>query len=385
MRVRRGLGAPPTQPGTVRLRAVNASPALSQPATGRSLDPTSDDPHESYPMSAQETKPRRSRPGLGRALAATAMIALIVGVGLLTGVVQRGVARPIACVYAGATHTDLTRFEQQIGHRVGCVLEYSSGATTWAQWVDPWFISNASENSNWSGFARSGHQMILTINLFPTDVAGADWRAAGASGAYAAHAHKLARNLVRAGMGHAVIRLASEANGITYTDNVGKTRTQQTEWKQFWRRTALAMRSVPGAHFDFNWCIANGPRAIPFSHYYPGNDVVDSVGDDVYDSGLPNNVGFDDRWQYVYGEPGGVRTIAAFARAHHKPLTIPEWGLAPSSNDGGGSDPAFTRGFLRFLRDDHVQSEAYFFSSSFSSTLLGDPASLALYRSQILG
>jgi hypothetical protein len=336
-------------------------------------------------MTARRIKPRRSRRGRVRALVAAVVIAVPLVVGLLIGSAHRGVQRPTACIYPGATHSDLSRVERQVGRNIDCVLEYSSGSRTWAQWADPWFIANASENANWSRFVRSGHQMILTINLFPTQVAGTDWRAAGASGAYMTYARELGRNLVRAGMGHVVIRIANEANGVSYADNVGTTLTQETEWKEFWRRTATAMRSVPGAHFDFNWCIDNGPRPIPFTDYYPGNDVVDSIGDDVYDSGLPKNVSFDDRWQYVYDEPGGVRAIAAFARAHHKPLTIPEWGLVPSSHDGGGADSAFTRGFLAFLRADHVQSEAYFFTEGFSSTLLGDPTSLALYRNQILG
>jgi hypothetical protein len=266
------------------------------------------------------------------------------------------------------------------------VLEYSSGSQTWAQWVDPWFISNSAANSNWSRFAaRSGHLMILSISLFPTQVTGSGWRAAGASGAYAPYARQLARNLVRAGMGHSVIRLAHEANGFSYADNVGTTLAQETEWKKFWRQTAIAMRSVPGAHFDFNWCIANGPRAIPFTDYYPGDDVVDSIGDDVYDSGLPPNVNDDNRWRYVYDEPGGVQAIARFARKHNKPLTVPEWGLALRSEDGGGSDPRFTRGFLAFLRRDHVRSESYFFAEGSRSALLSDRTSLALYRSQILG
>lgn len=337
-------------------------------------------------MTARRVKPRRSGRGYVRGLAVAAVMALLLVFGLqIDRPAHPGASRAAACIYPGATHADLTRFERQIGRKVNCVVEYSMSAPTWAQWADPWFIKNASQNANWAGFVRSGHQMILTISMFPTQVGASDWRAAGASGTYTTYARELARNLVRAGMGHVVIRLGHEANGVSYADNVGTTLAQETEWKEFWRRTAIAMRSVPGAHFDFNWCIANGPRPIPFTNYYPGNDVVDSIGDDVYDSGLPTNVSFNDRWQYVYDEPGGVRAIAAFAHAQHKPLTVPEWGLSPRSDDGGGADPAFTRGFLAFLRKDHVQSESYFFSGSFGSTLSGDPTSLALYRNQILG
>ncbi len=43
------------------------------------------------------------------------------------------------------------------------------------------------------------------------------------------------------------------------------------------------MRSVPGASFRFDWTINAGYRPIPFNDYYPGNDVVDIIGMDVYD------------------------------------------------------------------------------------------------------
>ena len=294
-----------------------------------------------------------------------------------------GAAGPMPCVYTAETLEGLQQFDQVVSRQIKCAMVFDNAAPDWSAWENPWFISNPIRNENWTEFARRpGDTMIVTLNLFPSSVDTANWRAIGAAGGYVAYDKTLARNLVAAGMGHAIIRLGHEANGTWYADNVGTTPAQWAQWKQFWRRTAIAMRSVPGAHFNFNWCIAAGYRAIPFSAYYPGNDVVNSIGVDIYDTGVPRGV--TDRWAYQYDRPGGVGAIARFARAQHKPLSVPEWGLQPTAADGVGSDPAFTRSLVRMMRSRHVSFQAYFFAAGGRSALLGDPASLRIYRTELL-
>ena len=321
----------------------------------------------------------------------TRTVALAGGAGLLCAVLVAvlllapggGAARPTPCVYSGGTLDGLQKFDATIGRQIKCAMVFDDAAPDWSAWEYPWFVYNRSANENWTQFARRpGDTMIITLNLFPSSVDNANWRAIGAAGGYVAYDKTLARNLVAAGMGHAIIRLAHEANGTWYADNVGTTPAQWAQWKEFWRRTAIAMRSVPGAHFSFNWCIAAGNRPIPFSAYYPGNDVVNSIGVDVYDSGVPRGV--TDRWAYQYDRPGGVGAIAGFAREQHKPLSVPEWGLQPTSADGIGSDPAFTRSLVAMMRSQHVSFQSYFFTEGGETALLGDPASLRIYRTELL-
>jgi hypothetical protein len=312
---------------------------------------------------------------------AVGLVCAAVAVGLAT--VPGAGTKPMACVYAGAELSGLQQFDRVAGRQIKCAMVFDDAAPNWNAWAYPWFVYNRIPNENWIQFARRrGDTMIITLNLFPTSVNNSNWRPVGAAGGYVGYAKTLARNLVAAGMGNAIIRLGHEANGTWYADNVGTTPAQWAQWKQFWRRTAIAMKSVPGAHFKFNWCIAAGTRAIPFSAYYPGDDVVNSIGVDIYDSGVP--AGVTDRWLYQYTRPGGVKAIAQFARAHHKPLTIPEWGLQPTSAGGVGSDPAFTRGILGLIRSQHVSYQSYFFAEGGLSALLGDPASLKIYRAEIL-
>lgn len=308
----------------------------------------------------------------------------IAGTLLATGLADPfGSRGALACVDPGPTRSDLRAFERDVHRRIGCVVLFDNTAATWAQWDDPWPISNRSPDENWTSFARAGHTIVLTVDMFPSQLNGANWRAAGAAGAYVRYARRLASNLVAAGMGSAIIRLGHEANGTWYADNVGTTAQQEGQWKRFWARTVRAMRAVKGAHFSFDWCVSAGVRPIPLSAYYPGDDVVDSIGLDVYDSGVP--AGVRNRWRYLYDRAGGVGAIARFAQRHGKPLTVPEWGLQPTSvAGGGGSDPSFVRGIANLIHHQHVSLEAYFFQQGGQSALLADHASMRIYRRRIL-
>jgi hypothetical protein len=325
----------------------------------------------------------RANPRAWSAVALALVVAVVATVLLTSGRGSPGPASEGACVDPGPTVSSLHQFDRSVGGDVHCVMLFDNAATTWQQWAAPWFATNSDPDSNWSAFARAGNRLVITPSMFPENVEHTNWRSAGASGAYDGYARELARNLVRAGMGSATIRLGHEANGTWYADNVGDSAADWARWKQFWRHTVIAMRSVPGAHFSFNWCIAAGPRAIPFNAYYPGDDVVDSIGVDVYDR-VPNGYS-GNHWSELYGEPGGVGALANFARAHHKPLAIPEWGLERAGTYGNtGPDPTFTRGIVSLLQHNDVAFEGYFFRGGEASALLADRQSLALYRDEVL-
>ncbi len=86
------------------------------------------------------------------------------------------------------------------------------------------------------------------------------------------------------------------------------------------------MRSVPGANFRFDWTVNAVSRDIPLVDYYPGDDVVNIIGIDAYDAGLPADT--SDRWSTLYNEPGGLADVLAFAKAHHKPLGVSRSGAS---------------------------------------------------------
>jgi hypothetical protein len=80
-----------------------------------------------------------------------------------------------------------------------------------------------------------------------------------------------------------------------------------------------------------------------------GDDVVDIVGIDAYDAGVPSG---RSRWSSVYGQPDGIQTVLRFAAAHGKPMSIPECGALAllRSPAMARAEPAQHRGLLTPLR-----------------------------------
>ncbi len=288
------------------------------------------------------------------------------------------------CVYAANTIGYLRKFERSVGRVFGCVLVFNNAAPNWAAWETPWFVNagHPTADENWQAWANADparRQLIISQNLFPSDLDGSDWLEAGARGAYVEHARRLARNLVAAGLASSVIRLAHEANDTGAPYALGSTDSELRLWREFWRRTVIAMRSVPGAHFLFDWCINAYWRPIPLREWYPGNDVVDIIGIDAYDSGVPSG---QIRWRRISTQPDGILDVLRFAKAHGKPMSLPEWGLIPAAPTelGGGNDPSYINGIARIVRDNPVAYQSYFYNHSSATLLRTNPQSLAAYR-----
>lgn len=285
------------------------------------------------------------------------------------------------CVYSANDIAVLESFERLVNRSFDCAMVFNNVATDWASWVQPWFVTNRNASGDWAGWATAPgthRQLIITNNLFPSDLNNTDWLDAGAAGAFEEYDRQLAQHLVAAGLGNSVIRLAHEANDTVYPYSIGTTDQQLQLWIQVWRNTVLAMRSVPGAHFLFDWCINAGWRPIPLSDWYPGDDVVDIVGIDAYDSGV---FAGQDRWSSIYGQTDGIHDVSQFAQAHGKPMSFSEWGLEPPAGPmlGGGDDPSYVDGIAGVVRDNRVAYESYFYNGGSADQLNSSPLSLAAY------
>lgn len=157
----------------------------------------------------------------------------------------------------------------------------------------------------------------------------------GARGDFDKHYAALARNLVDLGVPDTVIVLGWEMNGTTYTHRCGP---DPTAWKTYWRGIVAAMRSVPGQKFRFDFAPNRGRDAVPWTHCYPGDDVVDIVGMDSYDQ--PPGTSFDDQVRAPYG----LQHQVDFAAAHNKAISYPEWGLFRN-----GDNAEYTRRMLDWI------------------------------------
>jgi Glycosyl hydrolase family 26 len=319
------------------------------------------------------------------ALAAILVIAGAITLASSTGSPPKSTPRSLdtktSCVYVGGTTAGLASFAKLTGQPVNCVLVYNDSTTTWSQWADPWFTQPKYGWQPWLQTDPSDRRVVISQEMIPDQVP-SNWRDLGAEGAYDHYARELATNLVAAGMGNAVIRLGHEMNGGWYQDNVGSGPAQYRAWTAYWARIVKVMRSVPGADFVFDWNISTGGRDIPFSSYYPGNDVVDVIGVDIYDSDVPGDPSDPAaRWTSLENAPGGLAQIVAFARAHGKPLSFPEWGVLSADDGGLGDDPAFVSGLATVIEDNKVLYEAYFDRTSGGVMPLADaPRSLAAWE-----
>lgn len=150
------------------------------------------------------------------------------------------------------------------------------------------------------------------------------------------------------------------------------------------RRIVFAVRAgAPRVQFDFSFDplpASADPYAI-----YPGDDVVDIIGMDVFDREPPTRD--ESAWRDKCHAPLGLCTLMAFARAHQKRFSVGEWGVATCGADAGGDNPFFIERMVRTFAEnaDLLAYEAYFDDSGedvCSSLMARDlaPAARAAYR-----
>jgi hypothetical protein len=136
------------------------------------------------------------------------------------------------------------------------------------------------------------------------------------------------------------------------------------------------MRSVPGQAFSFDWNVVEGPYGTDPGAAYPGDAYVDEVGVDLYDQSWelgssPMNrstsTSSQRAWNAFLADSGtGLDRMVRFANAHHKPLSLPEWGVIKRPDGHGlGDDPMFVDNVATWIANHHVAFSSYFsFDSS---------------------
>lgn len=254
-------------------------------------------------------------------------------------------------VWLGGTFTPeaLESFGDYRGSPVETVTTYTS-TDTWETMENDWTISVFDQ---FPGTLVYGMALLPDDDGTLTEVADGDhdetWRA-------------VAANLVKNGRERSIVRIGFEANGTWF--RWGATEETASEYKAAFRRAATIVKdAVPEAviGFDVGCGVAlsgSDDRMAPLTQLYPGDDVVDVIGCDVYD----NTHALHDE----SGGPGhtnrgpGLEDVRQFAVAHGKLMTIPEWGL--DHTYGYGDNPAFIVTVAGFLKDhgSDILFENYF-------------------------
>ena len=172
-------------------------------------------------------------------------------------------------------------------------------------------------------------------------VKGETWQQA-ASGAFVDRWTTAMRNLKakRQGKGITYVRIAHEMNGdwMPWGINAANLAAYKTGYRLY---ASIVRKEFPQARLT--WSPNGGNHTnVSIDDQYPGDDVVDVVGPDIYD-GYPE-VTSPSLWQessskwLTAANPQGLGAWQTWAARRGKPLALPEWGLPY------GDHPEFIRG-----------------------------------------
>jgi hypothetical protein len=172
---------------------------------------------------------------------------------------------------------------------------------------------------------------------------------------------RYAEMLVRSGYSSAVIRIGWEFNGNWYAWAASK---DPQAWIACWRRIATTMRETPGAAFRFDWCPTSAAHGFKADRAYPGDDVVDFIGLDYYNTPLDKNDKSSDppeqRWQSRLSMQHGLEWQRDFARSHRKLMSLPEWGTGVHKKWGGpADDPYFIEAMAAWINENSIAYHNY--------------------------
>jgi hypothetical protein len=141
----------------------------------------------------------------------------------------------------------------------------------------------------------------------------------------------------------AIIRLGWEMNLVA---SAWFARGQEADYVAAFRHVVGIFRRYSN-DFRYDWCPGWGPQDNAADLTYPGDDVVDFIGLDVYDFKYEGSA--EERWNtYYLKAPFGLEWQKNFAEAHRKPMSYPEWGV------GHFSDNPF---FIQRMHDWFVNNE----------------------------
>jgi hypothetical protein len=260
-------------------------------------------------------------------------------------------AKPALMVYKGAGcdgRVALPEFERFVGRQVDGVVDFLDQSS--------WSAFESSARWIADCWAQTPYDLVLSVPMLTREPG--DTLRAGAEGAYDARFASLARTLVSNGQADAILRVGWEFDGDWFPWRASR---DPQAFVPYYRRIVQTMRTVPGARFTFVWNFNAGENASRPDVFYPGDDVVDVIAADVYNQSW--HAGDADpaaRRRSRHAQPYGLDWLASFARAHRKPIAIPEWGtgLRPDGH-GFGDDPEFIADMAAWIASHPVVFHGY--------------------------
>ena len=279
-----------------------------------------------------------------------------------------------AGAYLGAGCTgaaQVPRFAKMAGHAPATVTEFAENS----DW------EHMRGSINWAANCWHGAGIDRMVQSVPM-LMSTGTLAQGAAGAYDAEFVALGKLLVADHQESTLIRIGWEFNGDWYRWGAA---ADPASFVTYYRRIVTALRSVPGNNFKFIWNPALGQQAIGADRVYPGDDVVDYIGLDVYNqSWRPQDRDPATRWNGLLTQAYGLDWLSSFAAAHDRAIVLPEWGTGTRPDGaGGGDDPLFIANMAAWIARNNVFLQNYwdYNAGDFNGTLSdgSQPLSAAAY------
>ena len=177
----------------------------------------------------------------------------------------------------------------------------------------------------------------------------------------------------------AIIRLGWEMNGDWFP---WASKGVESDYVAAYRRVVRLFKAA-SPQFSFVWCVNVGLQNDPPDLVYPGDDVVDMIGMDLYDT--PFEPDIVKRWRDTLLEgPFGLAWLADFAARRHKKIAIPEWGVGLH---GAPDNPYFMERMSAWMaaHADAIAFQAYFDAPPDDFNSGRFPRSLAVFLQRFSG
>lgn len=159
-----------------------------------------------------------------------------------------------------------------------------------------------------------------------------------AAGEFDAAYRRVAMRLIEAGYSDAIIRLGHEFNGAW---SPWSSRHNEAAYIAAYRHVHQVLRAESD-EFLFDWTAMRAGWEEWAVEAYPGDDVVDIVGLDVYWKVQQSDIPWStDVWERDFLPV--LRSHQTFAERHGKAVSYPEWGLS------GADNPAFVEAMHEWL------------------------------------
>lgn len=238
----------------------------------------------------------------------------------------------------------IAEYETWLGKPVSHVLDFVGGqplasTTPWATIDNPSWYFGRWKAKPW--------KLVMSVAALPNKNF---TLAAMARGDYNAHYRKFATVAVAQGGGSSILRPLWE-NRVKSMPWYAKDR--EALYVKAFQQFVTTTRSVPGANFEYDFCLLAG-GGINAEATYPGDAFVDYIGLDYYFAAVSGATSPEDNFRKMAAGYYSLDWHKKFASSKGKKRSYPEWGVKEVARGGTGDDPVAVRLFVEELRSSSV-------------------------------